>query len=137
MGRGNYEKCGLGEEKNTLSHFTESSEVLCVITQKCKGQNIIFPTQLLYLHFLLVIFMKVLSRLGQRLLMMDYFPWYLSLMILSTQLSSFLGLGLGLKGGNRLTGIFPVQNSFSYVALSSRHSFPLHGPSSNKPIRIN
>lgn len=52
MGRGNCEKCGLGDEKNTLSHFTESSEMLCIITQKCKVQNIIFPTQLLYLHFL-------------------------------------------------------------------------------------
>lgn len=91
------EKCGLGEEKNTLSHFTESSEMLCIITQKCKVQNIIFPTQLLYLHFLLAIFMKVLSRLGQRLLMMDYFSWYLSFMILSTQLLSFFALGLGLR----------------------------------------
>ena len=69
--------------------------------------------------------------------MMDYFPWCLSFMILSTQLLSFLGLGLGLKGGNRLTGIFPVQNSFSYGVLSSQHSFPLHGPNSNKPSRIN
>ena len=137
MGRGNCEKCGLGEEENTLSHFTESSEMLCIITQKCKAQNIIFPTQLLYLHFLLAIFMKVLSRLGQRLLMMDYFSWYLSFMISSTQLPSFFGLGLGLKGGNRLTSIFPVQNSFSHVALSSQHSFPLHGPNSNKPSRIN
>lgn len=98
MGRGNYEKCGLGEEKNTLSHFTESSEVLSVVTQKCKVQNIVFPTQLLYLHFLLVIFMKVLSRLGQRLLMMDYFPWYLSFMIFFHSASQLPWAGFGLKG---------------------------------------